>query len=1021
MNVFELAAKLTLDTSDFDKGLSAVGGKLKKAGKTIGIALGAASAAVTGLTKQAVTAYAEYEQLTGGTALMLGDAYDSVIERSQNAYKTVQMSQNDYLTQVNRFATGLKNSMGGSEQAAADLSHRILLAEADIVAAVGVSQETVQTAFNAVMRNNYTMLDNLGIGIRGTKQGMEDVIKIVNEWNAEQGKATNYQMDNYADMQNALIDYVEMVGLAGYAQMEAENTIQGSVASMKAAWQNLLVALSAGGGFKQQMDALVESARTAFNNILPIVENFLVGFAELMKQVGPMIVEKLPEIIQNVVPSVLDAAVQIVGALVDALPGILQAIVTVFGGLVDSIKAYLTERWPELGETFDSIAEFAKTAFNNIISFIQKVFSGDWQGAWEDLKNLAMSIDWASVGTSIMTFVANAWNGLKKWASEKWDKAVDGISSVDWKRAGEVAKTWIGAAWSTLREWAGKLWENAKKGIQDVNWAEIGGKVKDAISTAWNALKGWATGIWKNAKTGIENVPWKETGEFIMSKVSAGAASLVDTMKTVFAGAGLLVRTINWVDLGSWIADTIWSGFESIGKWFYDHFLSEKNETQNGIDWWGLGVNIISSICDGLVAAQDFIWGFFKELAKNIAIDFIKGLAWNLEENLGLHKPNMLNMWEGFGEVSKDAILAGMDPIKAETLRLAEESASNFGGGGNASRGSGAGRGIWHDAGETAKNGILRLMETLPKDVGTLGENAANRFGGGGSATRGSGAGRSVWHDAGEKAKSEVVTVMNALTGEITEIGVQSASGFGVGRSSVVGSTAGTGVGRENIWSRTADTIRGFLRDGISHITTDISSTADKAASNFGGASGGGGSSNRWSGAGRNAGNSVSEAFKTAALNAKEAINELQNAINNIKGKTVSINIQQKVTTTNAGAANTKDRNGKISPNARAMDTGYIFRHPTVFAYADNAFQVAGDVGAEAVVGVYSLDKMIQNSVNAAVGRTQAAMVGVLSEILDKMPKGQLVLDTGALVGGIAPEMNNELERITAWSGGGRA
>lgn len=80
---------------------------------------------------------------------MFGDAYDFVSEKAKNAYKTVQMSQNDYLQQVNGFATGLKSALDGNAVAAAELADRIITAEADVVAATGNTQEAVQNAFKS--------------------------------------------------------------------------------------------------------------------------------------------------------------------------------------------------------------------------------------------------------------------------------------------------------------------------------------------------------------------------------------------------------------------------------------------------------------------------------------------------------------------------------------------------------------------------------------------------------------------------------------------------------------------------------------------------------------------------------------------------------------------------------------------------------------------------------------------------------------------------------------------------------
>ena len=238
MDLFDVAAKISLDTKGYEQGLNdasaktssfaeKLGNGLKTAAQVGAAAITAAATAATALGTAAIKSYAEYEQLVGGAKLMFGEAYDFIANKAQNAFATVQMSQNDYLQQVNGFATGLKTALKGNEKAAAELADRIITAEADVVAATGASQEAVQNAFNGIMKSNYTMLDNLQIGIKPTKEGFQEVIDKVNEWNAANGEATNYQIDNLADAQAALVDYIEMVGMAGYANREAADTIQG--------------------------------------------------------------------------------------------------------------------------------------------------------------------------------------------------------------------------------------------------------------------------------------------------------------------------------------------------------------------------------------------------------------------------------------------------------------------------------------------------------------------------------------------------------------------------------------------------------------------------------------------------------------------------------------------------------------------------------------------------------------------------------------------------------------------------
>ena len=331
MNLFELFVKIGVDDQASGK-LKDIGGKLGNGLKTsakIGMAaVGAAAAGITALTTAAVNNYAEYEQLVGGAELMFGEAFETVMKNSKNAYKTVQMSQNEYLQQVNGFATGLKTALGGNEQAAADLAHKIVQAEADIVAATGNTQENVANAFNGIMKSNFTMLDNLQIGITPTKEGFQEVIDKVNAWNAEMGNATNYQMGNLADMQSALVDYIDMVGMSGYAQAEAAGTISGSLAAMKGAWQNLLTGLADGNAdIGELVNNLVttivgdgtEENLGVFGNILPAVQAALTGASTLVRELIPQIVQIIPAVITENLPILAEAAISIIQSLVDGI------------------------------------------------------------------------------------------------------------------------------------------------------------------------------------------------------------------------------------------------------------------------------------------------------------------------------------------------------------------------------------------------------------------------------------------------------------------------------------------------------------------------------------------------------------------------------------------------------------------------------------------------------------------------------------------------------------------------------
>lgn len=393
MNLFELFVKIGVkdEASKNIEGISSKLGKGLKTSAKIGTAaIGAAAGAIVTLTKQAVESYAEYEQLIGGANLMFGDAFGYVQQKSQEAYKNVQMSQNEYLQQVNGFATGLKTALGGNEQAAAELADKIITAEADIVAATGNTQENVQNAFNGIMKSNFTMLDNLQLGITPTKEGFQEVIDKVNKWNATNGEATKYQMGNLADMQSALVDYIDMVGMSGYAHDEAQNTISGSIATTKAAWSNLVTGVADDNAdFEQLIDNFVESAGNTIEQILPRIEKSLDGAADLVDEVFPIIIDKIPDIITKFLPKLAKSAVNIIETLVNSLSEnsdeltevALEVIITLAEGLVKFLPQ-LIEKAPDI--IFGIV--------NTLIDYLPEIISvgGDIvEGVWEGIKAAA--------------------------------------------------------------------------------------------------------------------------------------------------------------------------------------------------------------------------------------------------------------------------------------------------------------------------------------------------------------------------------------------------------------------------------------------------------------------------------------------------------------------------------------------------------------------------------------------------------------------------------------------------------
>ena len=141
--------------------LSAIGDAASTAFKGLAAGAAAAGAAVIAVGKQAFDGFAEYEQLVGGMDTLFGTASNKMQIYAHDAYKTAQMSANDYMSLTTSFAASLLQSLGGDTNAAADAANQAVIDMADNANKMGTSMEDIENAYKGFSKQNYTMLDNL--------------------------------------------------------------------------------------------------------------------------------------------------------------------------------------------------------------------------------------------------------------------------------------------------------------------------------------------------------------------------------------------------------------------------------------------------------------------------------------------------------------------------------------------------------------------------------------------------------------------------------------------------------------------------------------------------------------------------------------------------------------------------------------------------------------------------------------------------------------------------------------------
>ncbi|WP_308275282.1 hypothetical protein [Prevotella sp.] len=234
---------------------------------------------VADVGKAAYTSYAQHEQLTDGIKKLYGDAAQAVISNANGAYKSAQMSANSYMSNIMGFSAALVESLNKDQKEAAKVADTALRDVADNANAFGkYTVEELAGVYQALAKGQYQTLDNLMLGFAGTKEGLQQLLDKANELNEEQGIHTQYSINNFADIVNAIHKVQEEMGIAGTASGEAANTIEGSTAMAKAAWENLATGMADSSADMEGLTKdFVDSVFTAGKNIIPRVQQIVTG------------------------------------------------------------------------------------------------------------------------------------------------------------------------------------------------------------------------------------------------------------------------------------------------------------------------------------------------------------------------------------------------------------------------------------------------------------------------------------------------------------------------------------------------------------------------------------------------------------------------------------------------------------------------------------------------------------------------------------------------------------------------
>lgn len=453
MNLFELFIKIGVDDQASDK-ISSLSSKfgngLKTAAKVGAAAVAAAGTAIVAIGKQSIEQYAEYEQLVGGVETLFKTSSGRVMEYAENAYKTAGLSANAYMETVTSFSASLLQSLGGDTAAAVEYADMAITDMSDNANKMGTSMEMIQNAYQGFAKQNYTMLDNLKLGYGGTQAEMKRLIADA----AELSDTVDAQSMSFDNIVEAIHVVQTEMGITGTTAKEASTTIQGSLASMKSAWGNLLIGVADdNANFEVLVSNFVDSVVTVGSNIIPRVNTIIGGLSNLISEAAnklvPLVVNTIVENLPQIIEGGVNLIVSLISGLISAIPQLVQSIPQIIIAIINGFAS----AWPQLKQAgidlLQMVGNGIESMFSDVVGWGKSIVSAIGDG----IKSLASkAMTWAQnlinnfisgikslisqiidVGKSVVTAVGDGIKSLASealtWGKDMIDNFVSGIKS----------------------------------------------------------------------------------------------------------------------------------------------------------------------------------------------------------------------------------------------------------------------------------------------------------------------------------------------------------------------------------------------------------------------------------------------------------------------------------------------------------------------------------------------------------------------------------------------------------------
>ena len=354
-------------------------------------------------------------------------------------------------------------------------------------------------------------------------------------------------------------------GLAGAFEL-----LSGKVSFIVSGIKNLGLALKA-----LTFDKLVSFGETIYLNAL-YAKDFVVNSGKLIVELGKTALElgksalawgvhaaqmglaAAAEIAQSIAAGVAAAATWALNGAIAVLTSPITLVIAAIAALI-AIGVLLYQNW-------DTVVEFAKTAWQGLCDFISGIcqaigefFSGLWtklqeifepigqwfgekfQQAWDAIVNIFSGIgEWFSgVFQGAWDAIVNIFTPIGSWFGERWADVTSALANIGAWFTDMFQKAWTGLTniFSKLGSWFGERWNDVTNALANVSawFGNMFTSAYNAVKNAFSSIGGFFSGVWSTVQSIFVNAGQK-VGSAVGGAFRSAVNGVLGTIENVVNG-----------------------------------------------------------------------------------------------------------------------------------------------------------------------------------------------------------------------------------------------------------------------------------------------------------------------------------------------------------------------------------------------------------------------------------------------------------------------------------------------------